>query len=517
MSSKVPAVLVLVLLATTVSLPTKAAMTANGLFLTVYPDGSVKVAFDSTQSTMLQPGTQPDVTSHVRATTSGGQTTITVNETVSLPAKVLSQAPYNYSASISSSGSYLHGVSKGSLVVQTVPGVSFPGAAMTVSYHGDSNSISVSGNTTLQYGAYGSGSSRIVLNATTISQDLQRLQSEGFNSSNIQKVLTQLDATLPHGDFSLASFTLGAVYGTNSATVSGDLRLTGNMTALPFLIAQAILLPASRTTTSTTTMSTSTESTTTSLVSPSILVLGLFSAFSAVSSSIHEYTYKMSYASGIMALSLNLNAAQNLNLNQAMKLFARYAVDQGAPDLDAKFLNTTRVDISGLSANVSETQKASGEYDMNIAVAGLTVYPQVVKSGGMLNESGLFNFLGASPANVTVTGGTNAEGSASIVVPASISPPTSSSGNSKTWAGAHAKALAGLEFSVEAITSSTTSSSISITTTQGATSSTTSASGGGGIPEFPIQLGLTLLITIAIVTSYVLARRGLQIGRQPSF
>jgi len=458
---------------------------------------------------MSQPETQPDITSHVRAITSGGQTTIIVNETVSLPEKVLNQAPFNYSASISSSGSYSNGVSKGNLVVQTVPGVSFPGAAMEASYHGDSSSLSVSGNTTLQYGAYGGGSSQIVLNATTISQYLQQLQSKGLNASNIQKTLTKLDATLPHGDFSLASFTLGAVYGTSSAIVSGDLGLTGNMTALPFLIAQAFLLPASQTSSSTTTTSTSVESTTTSLLSPS--VLGLFSTYSAVSSSIHGYTYKMSYASGIMTLSMNLNAAPDLNLNQAMKLFAKYAVDQGAPDSDAKFLNTTSVDISGLSANVSETQKASGEYDTSIAVAGLTIYPQVVKSGGILNESGLFNFLGASPTNVTVAGGTNAEGSASIVVPASVSPPTSSVGNSKTWTGVNAKALAGLEFSVgQTITASTASS-----TSLGATSTTTSELGGGGIPEFPIQLGFTVLITILIATSYVLARRGRQIGRQP--
>lgn len=33
------------------------------------------------------------------------------------------------------------------------------------------------------------------------------------------------------------------------------------------------------------------------------------------------------------------------------------------------------------------------------------------------------------------------------------------------------------------------------------------ASGGGGIPEFPVQLGFTLLAAAVIVTSYVLARR----------
>lgn len=38
---------------------------------------------------------------------------------------------------------------------------------------------------------------------------------------------------------------------------------------------------------------------------------------------------------------------------------------------------------------------------------------------------------------------------------------------------------------------------------------------GGGIPEFPFQLSFTLLVTVAVVTWYVLARRGLRIGRLP--
>jgi plastocyanin len=38
-------------------------------------------------------------------------------------------------------------------------------------------------------------------------------------------------------------------------------------------------------------------------------------------------------------------------------------------------------------------------------------------------------------------------------------------------------------------------------------SSSTSSGSGSGIPEFPVQLGFTLVATVAIVTSYVLARR----------
>ena len=63
-------------------------------------------------------------------------------------------------------------------------------------------------------------------------------------------------------------------------------------------------------------------------------------------------------------------------------------------------------------------------------------------------------------------------------------------------------------------TNTTTSSSASVSPS----SSSTPASGSGsgtGVPEFPVQLGFTLLATIVIVTSYVFARRSLRIGRRP--
>ena len=616
--SKVVAVLALTLiLAASASLPVNAVVTPNGLTLTVYPDGSVNVAFNSIQSQMLTPGTQPSITSHVRATTAGTQTTITANETVSLPSSLLNQAPYNYSASISASGSYSNGISDGSIVVQAVPGVSFPGASLKVSYHGNSNSLSVSGNTTVQYGAYGSGQGQVVLNASTIGQYLQMLQSEGLNSSNIQNILAKANAAFPQGGFSLTSFALSPSYGSNSATVEVDLHLTGNMSALPFLFAglysglfftvtpppqvseTAVLcnpqapgacvvtlqntggasasvsgcyledqsgnttigtvyppnptipaggsaqvvcrLPSGVSGGSTaslafgwfylvngnpvyfdgvwnpsaqvtiTTMSTTAVSTTTS--QQSILVLGLLHVYSTVTSSIHEYTYTMTYASGIMAFSERLVAAENLNLNQAGKLFASYAAGQGAPPSQVEFLNTTRVDISGFSADVNEAQKPSGEYDMSISVSGLTIYPHVVKIGGMLNESSLFNFLGGSQANVTVAGGTNADGSVTVVVPAGVSPPTTSTANSKTWNDVNANALAGLEFSVGQASTTSSSSSTTTSTSASKTSSSTTTSAGGGIPEFPVQFGFALLVTVVIVTAYIAARRGLRIDR----
>lgn len=588
-------------------LPSAAAAAPQGLHLTVYPDGSVNVALDLSKSVMLPSGTEPTVTSSERATTSGGWTTITLTMTESLPSDLLNQAPFNYSVSMSSSGSDSNGISKGSIVVQAVPGVWSPGASFRANYNGDSNSVSASGNTTLQYGTYGSGQDRVVLNATTISQDLQLLQSEGLNASNIRSLLAQANASFPQGNFSLRSFLLNATYGIESATVYGGIHLTGNMTLLPSLVAGFYLglfgsftrtaeisttavscnpqapaacavtlensgtastsvngcslnetavrgnnigtvspnnptvpaegsvqvtctLPAnisagpngsyvlgwfdlsdgeavpftgtwnsSAVISMSTTTSTSTESTSTPPLSQSFL--DLFSAFSKVTSSYHEYTYTASYASGIMEVSETLVAAQNLNLDQAMPLFAKYAANQSAPSYVTQFLNSTRVDISSFSANVSEVQKASGEFDTNISVAGVTIYPQIVKSGGVFNESGLFKALEALSTNVTVTGGTSADGSVRVIVPVGVPPPTSSTAGSMGWNGVNMSQLAGLELTVsQASTTSTTSS--------------TSTTGGGGIPEFPVQLGFTLLATVVIVASYLFARRGLRIGKQ---
>lgn len=46
------------------------------------------------------------------------------------------------------------------------------------------------------------------------------------------------------------------------------------------------------------------------------------------------------------------------------------------------------------------------------------------------------------------------------------------------------------------------------------TSYTTSSGGGSGIPEFPSQIGISLLVTSAMIASYILARRTPSLGRR---
>ena len=507
MRSKVAAVLTLALiLLAGVSLPARAATGKYEITLTVYPGGSVQIAESSFVSEMLPVGTLPGTTSHLKATTSGGLTTISVNETESVPSEYLDQAPFNYSISLTASGVYADGTSTGIIVVQAVPGVSVPGATLTASYSGDSNSISASGNVTLQYGTYGSSPDQVVLNSVTIAQDLQMLEKEGLNSSSISSELAKLDANYSQANLALTSFSIVPSYGADGATVEAAIKLTGNMTALPFAVASLYIGLLSSELASLSSTAGITETSQLSQFLPD-----LFEAYSAVTSSIQSYAYTMSYASGIFALSEKLVATQNLNLDQAMAFIAKFAAGEGTRPSEVHFLNTTKVDISSLSESVSEAQKASGEYDINSSAAGLTLYPQVTESGGLFNESSLLDYIGTTPVNITVLGGTNSEGSVKIVVPSGVPPPTESAATRSVWTNVNASDLAGLEFSVAQ--ASTTSSSSSSSSTSSTSSSSTSTS-KGGIPEFPPQLGFSLLVTIAIVASYVLTRRGLQTGKR---
>ena len=239
MRARISAITALVLLlAVSVPLPSLATTQSSSLTLTVYPDGSVNVAVSLSESSMQQPGTQPNATLQAKASTSGGQTTIKVSGTMSLPASSLKQAPYNYSNTVSISGSYSSDLSSGSIIVQAAPGISSPLTTFKLNYHGNSSSVTVSGNATLQYGIYGSGSGRIILNASTISGYLVKIQQAGLNVSGLNEAL----ARIPYGPFSVRALTLNPVYGANSATVTGYFQMSGNMTALPFLFASSYLL-----------------------------------------------------------------------------------------------------------------------------------------------------------------------------------------------------------------------------------------------------------------------------------
>lgn len=410
-----------------------------------------------------------------------------------------------------------------------------------------SGDISLTGNMTVlplfmagfYFGLFGSFTSTAEVGATVVTCNPQvpaacvvALENPGSSSTAVGGCTIQdqygnstvgtvfpNDPTVPAGGSVQVACTLPP---TTSAGPTGSPALgtidLSNGASVPFFGTWNSSAVVSTSTTTSAGTSTSAGSTTTNMsLSLPQSYLDLFSVFSNVTSSLQGYTYTMSYASGIWEASETLQYAQNLNLDQAMPLFAQYAANQSAPSYITQFLNSTRIDISSFSTNMSEIQNASGEFDTNISVADVTIYPQIVKSGGMFNESGLFRALGTVLTNVTVAGGTNADGSVSIVVPAGVPSPTSSTADSKTWTDTNMSLLAGLEFSVgQASTTSTTSAaSTAATTSHSTTTSSTSTTGGGGIPEFSVLLSVALLVAVIIAASYVISRRRVRIGKQP--
>lgn len=132
----------------------------------------------------------------------------------------------------------------------------------------------------------------------------------------------------------------------------------------------------------------------------------------------------------------------------------------------------------------------------------------------MWASSGVANF---TPAPVcTLSSGTCAvnytpSSSGSITITATYGGDAANGGSYGTFT------LSTTQSSTSATTTSLGASSTSTASSPLSSSSTssTSSSGGPGIPEFPVQLSFTLIATVAIITSYVLARRGLRIGKPP--
>jgi hypothetical protein len=177
---------------------------------------------------MQQPGTMPSAELRMTASTTGGQMTIKVNETSTLPPSLMDQAPYNYSGSVQATGSYSNGISKGNINVHAITGISSPLTSFKMNYHGNKTSLTVSGNASVEYGTYAGG----VLNATTIGNSIAEAQKAGLNMSFLNTRLS----SLPYGPFSVEVLTIGATYGADSAVLSGYIQLSGNMTALPLLL-----------------------------------------------------------------------------------------------------------------------------------------------------------------------------------------------------------------------------------------------------------------------------------------
>jgi len=488
-------------LAQTTTQTSQSSAQPSSLQLTIYADGSIGVSYSTNETNTAAPGTIPDSNFQVSFPASAGGSTVTINGSATLPANMTSQAPYNYSSSISISGTYSSGVSQGEISVQAVPGIESPLTSFKLGYNGNANSVSVNGSATVQYGPYQNGTIEENINQSTIAHLLTVFQSK-VNSSYLDTLLAQL----PYANLTVSQYTLKQINGTNSATVLGNLTISGNITAIPAALAAFYL-------------SSGIAGSQLPITCSGQQVCGAsYSAFGAIFSSVQSYSYTATYSNGVAGLQATLQASQNFNLEKALQILGASS-NSTSTSQQYSILNSTRYRLSGLTGTFSENQMASGEYTEVFQVSGLTIYPPYVKTGNELNMSSLFelfNNSGTFPGTVTMLGGSNSNGTVSLVIPNSVPTPESSTAQSASWTSVQLSQLGGVGFTVSgpvvtttttsSVSSQSTTSSVSSQSTSSTTSSTTSSGGNSGISE-SVVLGIVILVVVVIVAVYFVVRR----------
>lgn len=397
------------------------------LRMTVYPDGSVGVFLGANASGWAPPGTLPSADVKVGVTTSGGITTEETNGSLYIPPSLRNQLPFNLSLTASASGTYSGGVSKGSVVVQAVPGFSTPFTSVLLNYNSTRSSITVTGNATVEYGTYKFGGTTVQINSTSVAGYLDTVQKGGINATHLNSLLEML----PVKNLTVTSLSLEANYRSSSATVFGVFRLEGNITALPLdFVYLELGCPSS----------------------PSCSQFSSLSSENTLNSNLIDSSYQVSYSAGLLGFKSTAHAKQNMNADELLKLLAKTEKANGAPPSVYEFLNSTKIDVSNFNVAFSLTQQAEGSYALTSRVSGVTVTPAVVFQGNEFNEFALFGLFGQQtfPGNLTIVGGSTATSHVNIKIPAGTPAPLTSSNNSATWKSVQVGRLAGVEFFVVA-------------------------------------------------------------------
>ncbi len=468
---------------------------SNSLVITVNPDGSVNFSFNVTQSAYATSGTIPTVNLESNSSTSGGVTTLSTGGTFVVPAAELDQAPYNYttSESLSASGNYSGGVSKGNIIIQAAPAVSSPLTSFNLGYLGNSTALSASGSTTIQFGNYSLGSgSYLEVNQTTIGEYITLAEQEGFNTTYLDSVFS----LIPYADLTATSVTITPTYGSSSANVTLLLQVTGNITALPAALAAeyaCILTSDLNSTTSTTTISSTTSissgsGNTTQCYTTSPLMNLLYSQYEGEFTSLSNYSYDLSYASGIFSFEMQ-SQTSSTNLSSVLGYLYGDTCPESATSNcnitspEFQYLNSTRVDLSNFQADYSESQLPNGTYTIESSINNILVYPPVVFHGNSFNETELLQGAGTFNGTVTIVGGSSSGNYVFMSLPGSDPQPTSHNVNSSfTWNSVNLGSISDLQFSFGTScsacnsTSSTTTSSSPPTTSPTIVSSSSSLS-----------------------------------------
>ncbi len=464
-----PAVLLVIFMLIAMAAPTGAVAqggASSSITLTVYPDGSVGVAFASNETSPGSPSASVSSFS-VQASTapSNGGTTLNLQASAALSPSLTSQQPYSGATSFTATGSYSGGVASGSVNVQLVPGYSNGLTSFELVYHGTSSSVTMGGNATVQYGTYTVNGQQVTVNQSVVSEFVNTFQQQ-VNASSLNRELAAYNANV-----TVTSVTVSPTYSSNSALVSLQFQATGDIAELPLFYFEAAA-------------STVGPSQSTTVPASEAAV---FRAYGEILSSFHDYTYNLAYSSGTASLNIKIDAASNLNIDQAIQTLSAGGAFTGETPSQSAFLSATTFDISNFNFRETGTVQTNGESFVAVSASGFLIRPPVTVVAGSFNESALFNFFATDmtgPVNVTLVAG-----SSSVTINDTAAPaPSSKTANSVSWTNVQWGELAGVRF-------------------------TASAPGGGGVPEFPYQLPATIFFTLAVVAAYMLARKQKGPGR----
>jgi hypothetical protein len=466
---------------------------SSSITMTIYPNTSVGLAVNASMSEILPPGSEPNSTLTATASTSANNvTTLNISGTESLSQSELSQPPYNFSEASSITGSYSSstGVAQGTISIHAVPGLYSPLSSFNLNYNGNSSVVTVSGSSTIEFGNY----SGVVLNQSSIASYISQIKSEGFNSTALDSYF----AMLPYSNWQVTSLSLAATNSSHSATtVKLDLTVTGNITALPAVMATYYYCSTSPY---------GFEMSNTSFPSQCQTE---FTAFTDFFSSVQSYTYSSSYSNGLGGFTSQIVGANQFNLTEVQKLLGSQYAPSAA---QSQLINETSVSWSGFKETLSATENQFGNYSLSESLSGVTVYPVVTQTGSTWNMSYIFDNATGLQSTVTLVGGSSSQGTVNFIIPSSVPAPAVQTATYAKWSSVMLSQLAPIEFSVGPLSSSSTTSTSS---SGSSTSSSTNAKTAGS--SYVLYAAIGAVVAVAVIAAVLfLTRRPGTIAPAPS-
>ena len=438
---------------------TSSASSTNSSFtVTVGPVGSLTLAGESVGESYSTPGTVPSVTASASVSSSGGQSVATIQATATIPAADTK----NITGSVSGHGTYGNDKSSGTITISGSPGIDSPTSTMDLTYSGTATTVTAQGAFKVTYGTYTLGTQTVEITEANVSQLVSMYESR-FNTTEINALLAQ-SPVYAAANVTSTAFTITNSPGSSYSTVTVDLGLSGNFTALPGAEVASLCTTSSH----------------------SRCAAGA-SLLNAIDDAVTGYTYSFGYSSGTITFDATVTGPTNFNLNSVVQAEVRSSESSGNfTSAQKAFLNSTTFDISGLTFSAQMNQSSTGLVKAEFKLGGLVLNPRVTVTSGQFNESRFFSSLGSSPANLTV----QTSGGGKLTIPPGVPAPVSQTSTSATWINVDGSALAPMSFSVG----------------QSSTASTTT---GNSIPEFPFQSAAVFVLVAGVLTAYLLTRRSM--------